>query len=184
VTLDVVTRAVALEPPATGAEPQAISFERRLKGLCALDHPGIVPVLDGRLTAEHHFCLVMQYVPGPTLEWGAPGRWGAGEIARAFDRICEALSFAHDRSVAHGALGPSSVVLPAGRDDADPVLTGWAPWVGPGAAKEDVEGLARLLSALVHGRPVAFRLESVLREAASFSSVGSLRRAAGPILQQ
>jgi serine/threonine protein kinase len=83
--------------------------------LAALNHPNIVAIL----TAEKHeslFFIVMEYVPGDTLEMMI-SRDGALDLPRALDytcQICNALDHAHQQGVIHRDLRPGNVLVTDG----------------------------------------------------------------------
>jgi serine/threonine-protein kinase len=80
--------------------------------LASLSHPNIVTVL----TAEKHedvFYIVMEYVPGETLEH-VIGRDGALSLRDALDytcQICNALDHAHHIGVLHRDLRPGNMLV-------------------------------------------------------------------------
>jgi serine/threonine-protein kinase len=80
--------------------------------LATLSHPNVVTVL----TAERQnntFFIVMEYVPGDTLEQIIE-REGALELARALDytcQICNAMDHAHRQGVIHRDLRPGNVLV-------------------------------------------------------------------------
>lgn len=170
VTLDVVGPGAALETTEA-------AFRARLATLRALAHPGILPVLDGRPTADGGFCLVGQYVPGPTAESGAQPGWGVEGTVQVLDRICEALAYAHGLGVTHGRLGPSSVILVGWRDGADAVLTGWDVRDAAAGPRADLRGLGEILAVLTRGLPGPSPLDAVVELAWTCPSVAALRAA-------
>jgi eukaryotic-like serine/threonine-protein kinase len=103
-------REVALKVSEAAAEAR---FRREAEILAALEHPSIVPVHDvGELPDGRVYCT-MKLVRGKRLdEWlaEAPPRPGA---LRLFQRVCEAVAFAHARGVIHRDIKPQNVMVGA-----------------------------------------------------------------------
>src|SRR5436190_12714217 len=79
--------------------------------LASLSHPNIVSILTAE-KQENVFFIVMEYVPGETLE-NIIVRDGALDLARALDytcQICNAVDLAHKAGVLHRDLRPSNVL--------------------------------------------------------------------------
>ncbi len=85
--------------------------EARVLG--ALEHPGIVPVYDAGRLPDGRGYYVMKLVRGERLdEWLRKERDRRAAL-RLFQRICEAVAFAHARGVVHRDLKPSNVMVGA-----------------------------------------------------------------------
>ena len=78
--------------------------------LARLEHPGIVPVHDAGALPDGRIYYAMKRVDGHRLDALAPSLSRA-ERLRAFQRICEAVAFAHARGVVHRDLKPENVMV-------------------------------------------------------------------------
>jgi serine/threonine protein kinase len=89
--------------------------ERRLHAevrvLAALEHPGIVPIHDAGRLADGRLFYVMKRVRGSTLSEHLQHVTSLSETLGIFERICEAVSFAHARGVIHRDLKPDNVMI-------------------------------------------------------------------------
>ena len=92
-------------------------LQSRLTGearvIATLEHPGIVPVHDYGLLADGRPYYVMKRVHGRSLQMLLEARPALPELLRIFERVCEAVSFAHARGVIHRDLKPSNVMVGA-----------------------------------------------------------------------
>jgi serine/threonine-protein kinase len=105
-----------------------LDAERAL--LAGLVHPGIARLYDGGTTPMGQPFLVMEYVDGVALDrWLAEAAPGLDARLALFDRLCDAVAYAHRQLVVHCDLKPHNVLV---RPDGSPVLLdfGIARWAG------------------------------------------------------
>jgi serine/threonine protein kinase len=84
---------------------------REAKVIAQLEHPGIVPVHDAGTLPDGRVFYAMKLVQGKRLDQQAADRDGVPERLRVFQKICEAVSFAHARGVLHRDLKPENIMI-------------------------------------------------------------------------
>jgi len=87
-------------------------FHREIHAAAALDHPNIVAAYDAESVGETHF-LVMEYVPGETLEDLVRGEKKL-PVATSCEYIRQAalgLAHAHERGMAHRDIKPANLLV-------------------------------------------------------------------------
>jgi serine/threonine protein kinase len=100
--------------PLSGGSPFQLLREARL--LSRLSHPFVAGIFD-LLRCGSRECLVMEFVPGPTLnEVIASGPLPAAEVIRLGIQLAKGLAAAHGARVIHRDLKPQNIKLtPSGR---------------------------------------------------------------------
>jgi serine/threonine-protein kinase len=83
---------------------------REAQILARLEHPGIVPVHDAGTLAEGRVFYAMKFVEGERLDVLAKRVEALPDRLRIFQRICEAVAFAHARGILHRDLKPENVM--------------------------------------------------------------------------
>jgi eukaryotic-like serine/threonine-protein kinase len=96
-----------------GAETeQRVRAERQI--LASLQHPNIVTLLDGGVTAAGQPYLVMEHVDGvPITEYCAARSLGLEARLRVFKQVLAAVAHAHRHLVVHRDLKPANVLVTA-----------------------------------------------------------------------
>ena len=132
-----IDKKVALKVP----HKQNLDFGELLREprlLAALNHPNIVTILTAE-RQENVFFIVMEFVPGETLE-SIIARDGALDVQAALDytcQICNGVDHAHRHGVLHRDLRPSNVLV-----------------TGSGMVKVADFGTSRFLEIAAHGTTV------------------------------
>jgi serine/threonine protein kinase len=90
-------------------------LDRRLRQeaevLARLEHPGIVPVHDLGHLADGRIFYVMKYVQGRTLRDHAAALLTESARLTVFERVAEAVAFAHAQGVVHRDITPANVMV-------------------------------------------------------------------------
>lgn len=84
--------------------------EAEARIMASLEHPGIVPVHDAGTLPDGRTFYAMKLVEGTRLsEYRVP----LADRLRVFQKICEAVAFAHSHGLVHGDLKPDNVLIGA-----------------------------------------------------------------------
>jgi hypothetical protein len=104
---------VLLEGPFAGPTTRR-RFEREIELAASLRHPNIVTILDSGLSQGRYF-FAMEYIDGLRLDRHlAQHRPPLNEALRLFEKVCDAINFAHQRGVIHRDLKPPNILVDAG----------------------------------------------------------------------
>jgi serine/threonine protein kinase len=87
-------------------------FLRERQLLASLSHPSIVHLLDAGHASDGRPYLVMEYVDGDPIDVYA-ARVSVADRLKLFLRLCEGISYAHQRLIIHRDLKPSNVLVDA-----------------------------------------------------------------------
>jgi serine/threonine-protein kinase len=111
--------AIKLLPPESlpsTADIARLSREARITA--RLDHPAIIPVYEFGIDPRGVAFFSMKLVEGETLEetlsWAGASRLEPNflfELLDVFDKVCDAVAFAHSRGVLHLDLKPANVMI-------------------------------------------------------------------------
>lgn len=107
-----------ISPPA----PLSARLTHEAQVLARLEHPGIVPVHDYGELADGRPFYVMKRVHGRTLQQHLEMSPSLTERLRIFERVCEAVSFAHAQGIIHRDLKPANIMIGA---FGEVVVTDW-----------------------------------------------------------
>ena len=111
----VLRRSVALKvmnlADANGSLAERIRREARIAAL--LEHPSIVPIHDVGVLSDGRVFYVMKLVQGKRLDEYVKSDASLPDLLRIFQRICEAVAFAHTRRVIHRDLKPENIMAGA-----------------------------------------------------------------------
>lgn len=106
-------RKVALKivstPLASPGLAQRLMKEARI--IAGLEHPGIVPLHDAGTLADGRVFYTMKYVDGRRLDEYAREYRSLSHLLRVFQKVCEAVAFAHARGVIHRDLKPENIMV-------------------------------------------------------------------------
>ena len=93
--------------------PDAISrFRVERQILASLSHPNIASLIDGGSTDERLPYLVMEYVDGlPIDTYCNSNNLGLRQRLRLFQRVCDALDYAHRNLVVHRDIKPGNILV-------------------------------------------------------------------------
>jgi len=106
-----VTMKVLSVPDASGN--LITRMQREAAVLARLEHPGIVPIHDVGILPDQRPYYVMKYVHGKRLDEYAAQVESIPDKSRVFQRICEAVAFAHSHGIVHRDLKPQNIMVGA-----------------------------------------------------------------------
>ncbi len=106
-------RKVALKVTANGSAPEELAarLRREARVIARLEHPSIVPVHDVGVLPDARVFYTMKLVRGRQLDVWLADDPPRPAVLRVFQRICEAVAFAHDNGVIHRDLKPQNVMV-------------------------------------------------------------------------
>jgi serine/threonine protein kinase len=99
-------RAVALKVIGAGPPDEPRTLAR-------LEHPGLVPVYDSGVLPDGRVFYAMRLVEGRHLDDFLREVTALAARLRVFEKICEAVAFAHDRGIVHCDLKPRNIMIGA-----------------------------------------------------------------------
>ncbi len=106
-------RRVALKvldvPDARGELAARMLREARI--LARLEHPGVVPIHDVGRLADGRVFYTMKFVQGSRLDQHLQHVTSLPDLLRIFQKICDAVAFAHAHGVLHRDLKPTNIMV-------------------------------------------------------------------------
>lgn len=102
--------------------PEAVArFVQEARIIGQLEHPSIVPIYDAGVDADGDLFYAMKLVKGMTLAEALQqikdgnkamvDRYPLDKLLAVFDKVCDALAYAHSKGVLHRDLKPQNVML-------------------------------------------------------------------------
>ncbi|HEX8286888.1 MAG TPA: protein kinase [Pyrinomonadaceae bacterium] len=87
-------------------------FRHERQILASFEHPFIARLLDGGTTAENLPYFVMEFIEGDTLyNFCDKKRLDVKERLKIFQKICSALTYAHEKQIIHRDIKPSNILV-------------------------------------------------------------------------
>lgn len=107
--------AIKLPSPGRVESPQLVErFETESEILASLDHPNILQVVDAGTADDGRLFIATEYVEGCDLRRLLRGERLLRERALIiFDKVCAAVSYAHEEGIVHRDLKPGNVLVAA-----------------------------------------------------------------------
>ena len=105
---EVALKVLKVELSSGGA---ARRMEREARILAGLEHPGIVPIHDVGRLPDGRIYYTMKLVKGARLDAYTRDHSNLDDLLGVFERICEAVAFAHGHGVVHRDLKPENVMV-------------------------------------------------------------------------
>ena len=105
---NVALKVLHVAPPGGDAARRMV---REARILAELEHPAIVPIHDVGQLADGRIFYTMKLVKGTRLDEYTREHPDLNALLRVFERMCEAVAFAHGHGVIHRDLKPENVMV-------------------------------------------------------------------------
>ena len=92
---------------------QAARMLREARIVALLEHPGIVPIHDVGTLGDGRVFYAMKLVQGGRLDQCVNENISLPDLLRVFQKVCEAVAFAHAHGVIHRDLKPENIMVGA-----------------------------------------------------------------------
>ncbi len=148
---------------------QLLSFQEEAKATARLNHPGIITVLDFGVTDGGTPFMVMEHVPGISLETylKVKGAMEQEEACSIFLNLSQALEYAHRNGILHRDLKPSNIILKENAEGAlEPLLIDF----GIARVKEESGMLTEFQGKTLAGTPTYMAPDTINGESYDESS--------------
>jgi len=120
-----VKRRVALKIVKPGMDSREViaRFEAERQVLALLDYPNIAHVFDAGMTQSGRPYFVMEYVKGlPITEYCDQHKVTIEKRLRLFQRVCNAVHYAHQKGIIHRDIKPSNILVTVQGDRPEPKI--------------------------------------------------------------
>ncbi|MHC4643564.1 MAG: protein kinase domain-containing protein, partial [Planctomycetota bacterium] len=115
--------AVKLVKPGMDTKQVIARFEAERQVLALLDYPNIAHVFDAGMTPGGRPYFVMEYVKGlPIVEYCDQHRLNIEMRLRLFQRVCNAVQYAHQKGIIHRDIKPSNILVTVQGDRPEPKI--------------------------------------------------------------
>ena len=110
---------VAIKLLLTLSGDQVISFQKEARAGSVLQHEGLVSVRDFGVTASGAPYMVMDFVPGVSLDKyiESVGTLTEGEAIDVFSKVADALGYAHQKGIFHRDMKTSNIIVSLGENN-------------------------------------------------------------------
>lgn len=168
-----LNRIVALKMILSGqlaSEEEVLRFRTEAEAAANLDHPGIVPIFEiGEHEGQHYFS--MGFVRGRSLaDRIAEGPLTPTAAAELLQKICDAMSYAHQRGVIHRDLKPANILLDA---DGQPKVTDFG-LAKKTEADSNLTGTGQILGTPTYMAPEQARGDADIGPSADIYAIGAI----------
>lgn len=104
---------VAVKMLSTLSSAELVAFQEEARALSKLKHANIVSILDFGASPDGLPYMVLEYVPGLTMEQylDEHGAMPAEDACFVLDQVCQALACAHREGIFHRDVKPSNILL-------------------------------------------------------------------------
>ena len=89
----------------------SVRMEQEARVIARLEHPGIVPVHDAGILPDGRVYYTMKLVHGKRLDRYADAGSSIAEVLHIFEKVCQAVAFAHAHGVIHRDLKPENIMV-------------------------------------------------------------------------
>jgi eukaryotic-like serine/threonine-protein kinase len=89
----------------------SVRMEQEARIIARLEHPGIVPVHDAGILPDGRVYYTMKLVQGKRLDGYADAGSSIAGVLHIFEKICQAVAFAHAHGVIHRDLKPENIMV-------------------------------------------------------------------------